>query len=71
MSKRRPVGYAAGALIDAALMANSQALRALRPLMDGREKTTEERYRLIGLAIHEIHESSAALREIPQAAREA
>jgi hypothetical protein len=68
--RRRRLPYAAGELIDDALGENQLAVKALMLLIDGKPTTAEERYRLIGKAIHHIHESTAALREVPKQSME-
>lgn len=64
MTKRKAIPYAAGQLIDDALMAISEALRTLKPILSGQEMTTTEIYRRTGLAIHYLHETTEYLREI-------
>jgi len=64
MTKRKPLPYAAGQSIDDALMAISEALRTLKPIIDGKEMTTTEIYRRVGLAIHHMHETTQSLHEI-------
>jgi hypothetical protein len=66
MVRRRPLPYAASQLVDQALMENSDAIRALLPLVRGENVSPEERMRLLAEAIHRIHESTAALREARQ-----
>jgi len=61
--RRKPLPYAAAQLIDAALMANSDAVRALMPVVRGEGLSREELYRRLAEAIHAIHESTEALRE--------
>ena len=61
--RRKPLPYAAVQLIDAALMANTDAVRALMPVVRGEGLSREELYRRLAEAIHCIHESTDALRE--------
>lgn len=62
MTKRKPLPYHVSYAIDKALCENSQAVQALLTVMNA-QTTTEERYRLIGKAIHHIHESTSALKD--------
>lgn len=64
MTRRKPLPYAAGQSIDDALMAISEALRTLKPIIEGKEMTNTEIYRRTGLAIHQLHETIENLREI-------
>ena len=66
MSKRRPFPYAAGALIDESIMGLSQAVRMLRPLLDGQATTLEERYRRLGVAVVETQQAINKLQEVRQ-----
>lgn len=62
MAKRKPLPYAAAQLIDDALMANAEAQRALRTVVD-KQTTQPELYRLLAKAVIELNKSSAALKE--------
>lgn len=64
MSKRKPLPYSASQAIDQALMANSQAVRALIPLVRGESLSAEERMRRLAEAVHQVHESTLALMSI-------
>jgi len=61
MTKRRPLPYTAAAEIDAALMENAMAAKALLTVLTC-TVNREELYRLIGQAIHQIHESTSHLK---------
>jgi hypothetical protein len=63
MARRKPLPYAASQLVDEALMQNSDAVRALMPLINGKELSPEEHMRLLAKAIHHLHESTLALKE--------
>ena len=63
MAKRKPLPYAAASLVDAALMENTSAVRALMPIVNGQELSREEFYRLLAKAIHHLHQSTESLRE--------
>lgn len=60
--RRKPLPYAASAEVDAALMANSDAVRSLLVLVR-EEVDPQEQMRRLAEAIHRIHESSEHLRE--------
>lgn len=64
MTRRKPLPYAAMQAIDDAIMTVSEALRTLRPIIDGKELTNTEIYRRTGLAIHLLHETTKTLQEI-------
>jgi len=64
MKRRKPLPYHASQAVDAAIMENACAVKALLPLVNGNVVSAEERYRLIGQAVHHIHMSTAALKEI-------
>ena len=64
MKRRKPLPYHASQAVDAAIMENTCAVKALLPLVNGTGITAEERYRLIGQAVHHIHMSTAHLKEI-------
>lgn len=66
MTRRKPLPYAAGQSIDDAIMAIGEALRALKPIIDGKELTNSEVMRRTGLAIHCMHESIQNLKEIKE-----
>lgn len=60
MSKRKPFPYAAGQLIDAALMALSEAYRQVKPLLKKDDLETVARS---GRALDEINQAVAGLKE--------
>ena len=64
MSKRKPLPYAANQLKDMAIMSNSSAAREILTLMRGTQFTPEEAMRRLGMALHHLHESTAALKDI-------
>lgn len=45
-------------------MENSCAVKALLPMVNGNQVSAEERYRLIGQAVHHIHQSTSHLKDI-------
>jgi hypothetical protein len=64
MTRAKPLPYRANQLKDDAIMSNASAARELLALMKGNQFTPEERMRRLGLALHHVHESIAALKEI-------
>ena len=64
MSKRKPLPYKANQLKDMAIMSNSSAAREILALMKGAQFTPEDAMRRLGMALHHLHESTAALKEI-------
>ncbi len=64
MTKAKPLPYRANQLKDDAIISNSSAARELLTLMKGTQFTAEEAMRRLGMALHHIHESTAALKEI-------
>lgn len=63
MSKRKVLPYHATALVDDAIMENTEAVKILETLVRT-PTTTEERYRLIGLALSKVHRAIDKLKEI-------
>jgi hypothetical protein len=61
MSKRKPLPYAAGYLLDQALMAIAEARRQLKPLL---EKSDIETVARTGRALDEINQAGNHLHEI-------
>lgn len=61
MTKRKPLPYAACALLDEALMDDAEALRAATVLLKS-SVTVEERYRLLGVIVHGLHEIANHIR---------
>ncbi len=64
MTKAKPLPYRANQLKDDAIISNSSAAREILTLMKGERFTPEEAMRRLGMALHHIHESTAALKEI-------
>ena len=64
MTKRKPLPYAAMQLRDEAIMCNANIAREIKYLMSGEQFTPEEAMRRLGMALHYVHESTAALKEI-------
>ncbi len=64
MTKAKPLPYRANQLKDEAIMCNVDAARELLALMQGDQFTAEEAMRRLGMALHHIHESTTALKEI-------
>ena len=64
MSRAKPLPYRANQLKDDAIISNSNAARELLTLMKGTQFTAEEAMRRLGMALHHIHESTSALKEI-------
>jgi hypothetical protein len=64
MTKRKRLPYAATGLLDEALMANAEALRALAPLLEGTRMDALDLAVRIGRAVHAIHTNDRAIREI-------
>ncbi len=64
MTKAKPLPYRANQLKDEAIMCNVDAARELLALMQGDQYTAEEAMRRLGMALHHLHESTAALKEI-------
>ena len=62
-ARRKPLPYVAGQLVDQAIMENSDAIRALLPLVRGEELSPEEHMRLLAEAVHRIYSSTLALKE--------
>ena len=56
--------YRASQLKDDAIISNSNAARELLTLMKGTQFTAEEAMRRLGMALHHIHESTSALKDI-------
>lgn len=56
--------YKANQLKDDAIMCNANAAREILALMKGDRFTAEEAMRRLGMALHHIHESTSALKEI-------
>ena len=61
--RRKPLPYASVELIDKALMANADAVRALLPLVRGTILDPAEKMGKLGEVIHQIHESTSYLKE--------
>ena len=64
MTRAKPLPYKANQLKDMAIMSNSSAAREILALMRGERFTAEDAMRRLGLALHHIHESTAALKDI-------
>ncbi len=64
MTKAKPLPYRANQLKDDAIISNSSAAREILTLMKGERFTPEEAMRRLGMALHHIHESTSALKEI-------
>ena len=64
MTRAKPLPYRASQLKDDAIISNSNAAREILTLMKGERFTPEEAMRRLGMALHHIHESTAALKEI-------
>ncbi len=64
MTKAKPLPYRANQLKDDAIISNSSAAREILTLMKGERFTPEEAMRRLGMALHHIHESTTALKEI-------
>ena len=62
MTRRKPLPYAAGQLIDEALMENSDALREIRPMIHSKQVTLEELVLRLAAVVDHLHRSSEALR---------
>lgn len=63
MSKKKPLPYAARWAVEQAIAANSEAIHALEPLIEGRLVTPEESMRRLAKAVHNIHSSTGNLKE--------
>jgi hypothetical protein len=70
MTRAKPLPYKANQLKDDAIMSNANAAREILVLMKGNQFTAEEAMRRLGMALHHIHESTAALKEIDGVERE-
>jgi hypothetical protein len=64
MSKRKPLPYAAGQQIDAALMELADLQRAALALVNGREVSPEERMRRLAQIVDHAHRAAEELREV-------
>ena len=64
MTRAKPLPYRANQLKDEAIMCNTDAAREILALMKGDRFTPEEAMRRLGMALHHLHESTAALKEI-------
>jgi hypothetical protein len=64
MTRRKPLPYAATWMVDQSIMADTEALRALKPIVSDERMTNLEMLRRVGMAIGEIHEAIDYLREI-------
>ncbi|MCK4826165.1 hypothetical protein KA005_61040 [bacterium] len=64
MPRAKPLPYKANQLKDDAIMCNANAAREILTLMKGDRFTPEEAMRRLGMALHHIHESTTALKEI-------
>ena len=64
MTKAKPLPYRANQLKDEAIMCNVDAAREILALMKGNQFTAEEAMRRLGMALHHLHESTAALKDI-------
>jgi len=70
IKRRKPLPYHASQAVDAAIMENTCAIKSLLPVVNFTGITAEERYRLIGQAIHHIHQSTGHLKEIRKEEKE-
>lgn len=68
-SRRKPLPYAASALLEQAASDCQAARKALVIVLD-KPLTPEEKYRLIGKAVHLLHEIERTLAEVPVKASE-
>lgn len=66
MSRRKPLPYAAGQLVDLATMELSDAMRAIRPLLTEQQMTETEQIRRIAQTVFFISRASEALQQIRQ-----
>lgn len=64
MPRAKPLPYKANHLKEAAIMSNTSAAREILALMKGARFTPEDAMRRLGMALHHLHESTAALKEI-------
>jgi hypothetical protein len=64
MSKRKPLPYAAGQLVDTARMSLSDALRSIRPLISSQPLTGEEQMRRLAQTIYHITQANDCLQRI-------
>jgi len=68
-SRRKPLPYHASEAIDQALMELSDARRAVMALLAERPLSQEERYRLLGVVMHNLHEADAWLKTVKKAGK--
>jgi hypothetical protein len=64
VSKRKPLPYAAGQQIDAALMELADLQRAVLALVDGRQVSPEERMRRLAQIVDHAHRATRELMEV-------
>ncbi len=65
MTPRKPLPYHALQAVDAAIMENTMAVKALEPIiLDGKPMNLQELFRLVGKAIIHTQRSSECLKGI-------